>query len=656
MSSQLAMGNNKITGLATPTLTTDAATKGYVDSAIQGIDTKMACHVATTGPLTLATDFEDGDTIDGHVINTGQRVLIKNQTNGIENGIYIVNSTGSPTRSTDLDTGSSAAGVFTFIEKGTVNADIGYICSSNSGSDVVGTDSLTFVQFSSAGVVEAGTGLTKTGNILSVNASQTQITSVGSLTSLSTGTITGTSATFSSTLGVTSSATFSSTVGVSGLLTASNGFTSTLGSTSLGATTIGAITGTSATFSTTVGITDILSANGGITSSLSSASTSNSTGALRLVGGIGINNTTDATDVTNGGTITTAGGLAVAKKVFVGSSLDVANTTSSSGFLARGSTDGTVSILPQASAGTYNFNLPTTSGLLGQVLSSSGGGASPMQWVTPAVTTGAPQTFTASGNQNQTNADVTGLLYSAPGSFDINMTVSISSLNPTIRQLFRLSAVSVHGGWSMTVISLTGDDTLVDFSITAGGQVQYTSSSYFGFGAMVFTWVTFSATQGMSYLSLAGTSSGNIVVAPQPNSGTYNYNLPISAGTSGQVLTSQGGGATAMSWTNIKRTFIEPGSFSGVGNQVAPSNVTGLLFASGYFELEVIVTVIATTSLTQFFKLSGVFNSTSSVWFLTSTPVVGNTTSVVFTINSSGQILYTSTSYTGFTSLTITWN
>jgi hypothetical protein len=700
MSGQLAMGNFKITGLAAPTIATDAATKGYVDTAIQGIDTKLSCVVATTAALTLASDFENGDTIDGVTLVTGNRVLIKNQADPIENGIYTVNSSGAPSRSTDLNTGSSSAGAFTFIEKGTVNSDTGYVCTSDIGSDTVGTNSLTFVQFSSAGAVDAGTGLTKTGNTLSVNASQTQITSVGSLTSLITGAITGTSATFSTTVGITgvlsanggisstlSTSTSSNTsgsvtlaggIGISNTTDATsstNGGTITTAGglavakkvfigTTLDVAGITSLTSTDVSSSNTtgalivsggVGISGDLNTSGKISSSNTTTSTSNSLGSLILSGGIGISNTTDATSSTNGGTITSAGGLAIAKKAFIGTTLDVASTTSSSGFLARGSTDGIISILPQTSAGTYNFNLPTSSGTVGQVLVSGGGGSNAMQWSSPAVTAGAPQTFTSSGQNNQpTPVNVPSLSYTT-GSFDINLTVTIVATT-NLNQLFRLSGVLGGSVWSMTAISLTGDDSFVDFTITAGGQVQYTSSTYPGFVSLTFSWVTFSATQGLSYLALSGTTSGLITIGPQAVTNTYNFNLPTTSGIAGQVLTSQGGGSSAMTWNNIKKAFIIPGSFNGVNTQVSPANVTGLIFANGYFELEVIVTIVATTSLTQFFKLSGVFNSTTTSWFLTSTAVVGNTSDVVFTINSSGQILYTSSTYAGFSSLNISWN
>jgi len=169
------MSSNKITNLATPTVGTDAANKSYVDSVAQGLDIKNSARVATTVAGTLASSFENGDVIDGVTLVTGDKILIKNQVTGSENGIYEVAASGAPTRALDLQVGASGASVFTFIEEGTVNKDSGWVCTSDVGADVVGTDSLIFVQFSGAGQIIAGDGLLKTGNTLDVRVDTTSI-------------------------------------------------------------------------------------------------------------------------------------------------------------------------------------------------------------------------------------------------------------------------------------------------------------------------------------------------------------------------------------------------------------------------------------------------------------------------------------------------
>jgi hypothetical protein len=170
MTGAIAMGTNKITGLGTPTDGTDAATKNYVDSAAQGIDWKASVRAATTANVTLASDLENGDTLDGVTLATGDRILVKNQSTGSQNGIYVVKASGAPDRSTDADTGAELTSNFAvFVEEGTANADQGYVLT-NDGAITVGTTALTFTQFTGLGQIVAGDGLAKTGNTLNVTA------------------------------------------------------------------------------------------------------------------------------------------------------------------------------------------------------------------------------------------------------------------------------------------------------------------------------------------------------------------------------------------------------------------------------------------------------------------------------------------------------
>ena len=160
------MGNNKITNVADPTNNSDAATKSYVDANSQGLDVKESCLVATTGSnITLSGT----QTIDGVAVTADKRVLVKDQTNKVQNGIYLCKA-GAWSRATDFAAGSAEAGAFCFVEQGTDNADAGFVCTSDAGSDVVGTDNLDFTQFSGAGQVTAGAGMTKSGNTLNVVA------------------------------------------------------------------------------------------------------------------------------------------------------------------------------------------------------------------------------------------------------------------------------------------------------------------------------------------------------------------------------------------------------------------------------------------------------------------------------------------------------
>ena len=182
MTGAIAMGTSKITGLGTPTDAADAATKAYVDSAAQGIDWKASVRAATVGDNTLASKYQNGDVIDGVTLATGDRILIKNQATASENGIYVVNASGAPTRSTDADTSAELTSNFAvFVEEGTVNADQGYVLTNN-GAITIGTTELVFTQFTGLGQIIAGTGLDKTGNTLDIDSTVVTLTGTQTLT------------------------------------------------------------------------------------------------------------------------------------------------------------------------------------------------------------------------------------------------------------------------------------------------------------------------------------------------------------------------------------------------------------------------------------------------------------------------------------------
>lgn len=173
-----ANGNAKV---ATPTDAAHIATKGYVDAARQGLDVKQSVRVATTGAINLSSDLNNGDTIDGVTLVTGDRVLVKNQGTASENGIYVATATGAASRSSDAngtaDTGELKSGTFTFVEEGTVNSDKGFVVSTN-GTITVDTTGIAWTQFSGAGSFTSGDGLSQDGNTINVNvtANRTAIT------------------------------------------------------------------------------------------------------------------------------------------------------------------------------------------------------------------------------------------------------------------------------------------------------------------------------------------------------------------------------------------------------------------------------------------------------------------------------------------------
>ena len=201
------------------TLVSALAAKTYIDNTRSGLEVKDSVVVATTANITLSGT----QTIDGIAVTAGQRVLVKDQTTASQNGIYIV-AAGAWSRSTDADTAAEFnSGVFFFVEKGTDNADNGFVMTQDAAI-TFGTTAITFSQFSGAGQITAGNGLAKTGDTMFVNtgtgititadnvvidtawAGQAAITTVGTI---GTGTWNGTaiSATYGGTGLNTSSAT-----------------------------------------------------------------------------------------------------------------------------------------------------------------------------------------------------------------------------------------------------------------------------------------------------------------------------------------------------------------------------------------------------------------------------------------------------------------
>ncbi len=162
------MGSNKITGLADPTNPQDAATKAYVDSISAGLDPKESVRAATTANIDLTTGGTL--TIDGVNTSAGDRILVRAQTDPTENGIYEV-AAGAWSRASDMDgTPSSevSGGNFTFVEQGSTYQNTGWVLQGD-GELALGVDNLNWTQFSGAGQITAGDGLTKTGETIDVN-------------------------------------------------------------------------------------------------------------------------------------------------------------------------------------------------------------------------------------------------------------------------------------------------------------------------------------------------------------------------------------------------------------------------------------------------------------------------------------------------------
>lgn len=167
----VTVAGNKITNLADPIIATDAANKRYVDNAVVGIDWKPSVRATTTANITLTGT----KTIDAVVLVAGDRILVKDQTEPTQNGIYVVAS-GAWSRATDADTNTEVtSGFAVFIEEGNTYADTGWVLNLD-GPTTLGNTPLSFIQFTGLGSILAGDGLNKSGNVIKVQtASDTRI-------------------------------------------------------------------------------------------------------------------------------------------------------------------------------------------------------------------------------------------------------------------------------------------------------------------------------------------------------------------------------------------------------------------------------------------------------------------------------------------------
>lgn len=160
----LNLNNQRITNLATPTAATDAATKGYVDAAVNGLDWKQSVRVATTANITLS----GLQTIDGVSVQAGDRVLVKNQSTAAQNGIYVAAS-GAWTRATDADSGAEVtSGMAVMVTEGTTQGDTQWVLTTNDPI-TLGTTALSFSQIGAGTSYTQGAGITIAGNVISVN-------------------------------------------------------------------------------------------------------------------------------------------------------------------------------------------------------------------------------------------------------------------------------------------------------------------------------------------------------------------------------------------------------------------------------------------------------------------------------------------------------
>ena len=365
------VASKRITSLADPTQAQDAATKAYVDSLANGLDVKQSVRAASTSALTAtysngssgvgATLTNAGTqaalTLDSIALSVGNRVLIKDQSAEEQNGVYTVTTVGTIstnwvlTRATDFDNSPGTEvgpGVFFFVEEGTTQQDNGYVISTDDAI-IIGTSPIMFSQFSGAGQITAGDGLTKSGNTINAVGTSNRIdvavdaidisinyvgqSSITTLGTIATGTWQGTAV--AGAYGGTGVANTGKTITIGGNFTTSGAHTTTLTTTANTTLTL-PVTGTLATLAGT----ETLSSKTITGSSIGSSSPS--TAAFTTLAASGAVTFTSATDASN---LTTAavvlsGGLSVTKAMYVGTNITGAGagTSTLDGFNIDGGT------------------------------------------------------------------------------------------------------------------------------------------------------------------------------------------------------------------------------------------------------------------------------------------------------------------------------
>ena len=247
------------------------------------------------------------------------------------------------------------------------------------------------------------------------------------------------------------------------------------------------------------------------------------------------------------------------------------------GLVLSGATTGLVSILPQAVAGTYNFNVPITAGTSGQPLLSGGGGSSAMSWgslsgttstfatTTGAFTVGHCITTDGSGNLQDSGTGCGGsgtVNTGTAGQFSYYAS-STNAVSGTSLLTLSGSTVSVSGAFTASpanlavTLSPSGTGVVTINPATTGSMdnvaVGATTQSTVR-GSTVAANSTLSAGVAgttLGSLQLSGNTAGTVTVKTQASTGSFNFNVPTTAGSSGQPMLSGGGGSGAMTWGSL---------------------------------------------------------------------------------------------------------
>ncbi len=545
---------------ADPTNPLGAATKQYVDTSISGLSWKESVMAATTGNITLS----GLQTIDGYTTLAGDRILVKDQTNQTENGIYNA-SASTWTRSSDAATGTELIGASVYIEAGTTQKGSGWV-QSTTGTITIGTTPIVWVQFSGVGVYLAGTGLSLSANTFSNTGVLSVTPGSGISTSAATGNITVTNTGVLSVLGSSNIAVSTATGNVTISLTGTVPTATT-------ATNLAGGAGGSIPYQTNTGLTGFLApvAVGqvlisGTFPSWSSTPTFTGTNITGIPNGGLINNsvTIGTTNIALGGTTTTLSGLtSISATTFTGT-LNGNATTATTATNVAGS--GTIS----TTTGTFSGNVQSG----GKFLAAEGAG------------TVGGYSFTLDTNQStgMFSPSSGNLQFYANGVDVFGLTSSLVTINRPVTSSAAITASSFSGaGTGLTgtasALSIGGNAATTSqtnfTNLTIGGS-QVLDAANFNTYAPTLTGTGASGTWGISITGNSATTTK--LQTPVTINGVSfdgSSNITISS-TTANTLTFNNSGNGIISGGTYDGSTAETVSYNTIGSpSVTGTNATG---------------------------------------------------------------------------------
>ena len=545
---------------ATPVGSTDIANKQYVDSVAAGLSWKAPVAVATLVNITLS----GLQVIDGYTTLAGDRVLVKNQSNAANNGIYIASSTAW-TRSTDADTWNEFLGAITFVEYGT-QANSAWYCSAQPGG-TLGVTALNWASFSVSATYTAGTGLTLTGYQFSITNTGVTANTYGSASAVpviavnAQGQITSATTT---TIAITNTQ-------VSGLGTMSTQNANAVAITggTIEGTTVGATTATTVRGTTITATTQFTGAGTGLTGTATSLSIGGTAAlATSIAGGAAgsihyqsaINVTALLPIGTTGQVLTVAAGLPSWATPTTGTVTSVSGTGTVNGITLTGTVTSSGSITLGGTLGSIaNSQLTNSSITFGATAAALGTTVSGFNAVTIGATTASTGAFTYLSTSSTTSTTPTLSFNAATSPLAMGGTVSGSYLQAIMQNKSATAGASTNyvlsndSGTDSSYYGEFGMNSSVFSSSTPADFFSINNGVYFsghdgdisvGSGNGYKTYFAWGSTgQSAHVINTTGAIGLNTNLGTTPAlSGTTNF------GTSGQVLTSAGSAATP-TWT-----------------------------------------------------------------------------------------------------------